>query len=143
MLVARNAMFAVSLGLMLAGLPQLAIAQVDPNTPAGVQDAAPAGGLTVQEGVTTEATKCPDGSEPVLNDGMAGTTESPAEPTAEADQAPTETSVTVPASETLAEDENPAGENEPYLCPDTDSQTTGADADSEDAVKGPVTPSTN
>lgn len=142
MLTARNAVFAAGLGLMLASAPQLAIAQVDPNTPAGVQDAAPAGGLTLQEGVTTEATKCPDGSEPVLNDGMAGTTEAAAESTAEADEAPTETSVTVPAGETLAEDENPAGENEPYLCPDTDSQTAGAEADSEGAIKGPVTPST-
>ena len=105
---------AAVLATLLACLsPQIALAQVDPATPAGVQDVAPAGGLTVQDGVTTDATLCPDGSQPKLQD----------------------------APEELESTEQTPGENKRYLCPDTAATTTGAGVDADESATGTPTPS--
>jgi hypothetical protein len=45
------------------------IAQQSSGPAEGTQDVAPAGGLTTQQGVVTEPTLCPDGTEPVLKEG--------------------------------------------------------------------------
>ena len=109
----KSAELVLLLGCMLAALsPQLSLAQVNPETPAGVQDVAPGGGLTVQDGVTTEATLCPDGSKAVLQD------------------APAEVEST----------EQKTGENKRYLCPDTAATTTGAGVDADESATGTPTP---
>jgi hypothetical protein len=43
------------------------LAQQNPGTPAGGQDLAPAGGMSVQEGTTTNPTACPDGTMPSIS----------------------------------------------------------------------------
>src|SRR4051812_5605128 len=45
------------------------LAQQSDGPAEGTQDVAPAGGLSIQEGITTVPTKCPDGSAPVLKVG--------------------------------------------------------------------------
>ena len=105
--------FAALVALVLsAASPQIVLAQVDPDTPAGVQDVAPGGGLTVQDGVTTEATLCPDGSKPELQD-------------AAGDGATTEAA---------------DGENKRYLCPDTAATTSGSGVDADESATGTPTP---